>query len=149
MRITAVITPLASSRMSPLPLPGISEIRYCHSCRPLIDCPDLLGPAAGNLSLTSNKEGGIGRSRDGVHGECKARGVGSAVDYVEDDDLMDPVADDLERIERLLDHMERSADRVWVTYTSRDRWYPLLSSYDRSRDLASVGGVIYTIHQRA
>ncbi|CAM9802435.1 unnamed protein product [Ectocarpus sp. 12 AP-2014] len=82
--------------------------RYCPTCRPLVDCPDLLGPAGDRLSSDSVQR-------------CLRRGPGKRLVYRgsngngpivddgedEDENAVDPTSDDLVRIRRLVEHMEK------------------------------------------
>ncbi|CBJ33043.1 hypothetical protein Esi_0411_0009 [Ectocarpus siliculosus] len=81
---------------------------YCSACRPLVDCPDLLGPAGNRLSSDSVQrclQRGAGK-RLVYRGSS---GNGPIVDDVEDEDenAADPTSDDLVRIRRLVEHMEK------------------------------------------
>ncbi|CAB1099839.1 unnamed protein product [Ectocarpus sp. CCAP 1310/34] len=81
---------------------------YCPACRPLVDCPDLLGPAGDRLSSASVQPC-LGRGAGKRLVYRGSSGNGPIVDDVDDEDenAVDPTSDDLVRIRRLVEHMEK------------------------------------------
>ncbi|CAM9176276.1 unnamed protein product [Scytosiphon promiscuus] len=79
--------------------------RYCPSCRPLVDCPDFLGPTGNRLSSDPAQECfGRGPGRRLVY---RGANGGSAIITNGGDEPVDLASDDLLRIEALLEHMEK------------------------------------------
>eukprot|EP00903_Cladosiphon_okamuranus_P010989 g10378.t1 len=79
---------------------------YCPTCRPLVDCPDFLGPAGNRLSADPAQRclrPGPGK-RLVYPGTSGSRGAAEGDD---EEEMMDPVTDDLVRIQRLLEHVEK------------------------------------------
>ncbi|CAN0442706.1 unnamed protein product [Pylaiella littoralis] len=83
--------------------------RYCSTCRCLVDCPVFLGPTGNRLSPDLDHpqqcfRPGIGKRL--VYRGCSGEGGAMSTSY-EEDGVIDPVSDDLVRIQRLLEHMEK------------------------------------------
>lgn len=80
--------------------------RFCQNCRSLADRPDLLGPAGSRQSFDQAFHQ-TGTGNRGVYYRGRNKGAEGGMEADEDEEVADAAADDLVRIQRVLDHMDK------------------------------------------